>query len=91
LSKSKIAAIDFRLEHANGPIVREPAYYADKQCSQHVHLVYALGPNVLVSGQLARAEQEREELVVVEALHAVRAGGLEVVRRLDLVHQLQIP
>ena len=43
-----------------------------------------------VVDELAGAEEEGGELVVVEAPHAVRAGGLEVVRGLDGAHEAQV-
>ena len=46
--------------------------------------------DVVAADELRRGEEERQELVVVEAPDAVRAGGLEPVRRLHLAHQQQV-
>lgn len=47
----------------------------------------AQGSDVRVMQQLRCADEERQEMVIVQPPHAVRAGGLEVVRALDSPHQ----
>ena len=48
------------------------------------------GRELGVAYQLRSAEKKGRELVVIEAPHAVRAGGLELVRILDAAHQGQV-
>lgn len=52
--------------------------------------VDGFGADVPVPQQLRGAEQERQELVVVEPPHAVRAGRLEVVRHLHPAHEHEV-
>jgi hypothetical protein len=47
--------------------------------------------DVLVPAELRRAEEERQEMVVVEPPHAVRARGLEPVRGLQHAHYADVP
>ena len=57
---------------------------------EHELVVDALGRDVRVVQELGRAEEEGEELVVVQAPDAVRARGLEIVCALDLAHEAQV-
>lgn len=50
-------------------------------------VVDAFWAQVWVRVELRSAEVERKVLVVIEAPHAVGAGGLEEVRRLDVPHK----
>jgi len=57
---------------------------------QRQRAVDSLRRDEFVADELAGAEQERQELVVIEPPHAVRPGRLEVVRRLHRAHESQV-
>lgn len=57
---------------------------------QDERVVDCFGRDVRVVQELACAEEEGEELVVVEAPDAVAARGLEVVCALDAAHEAEV-
>lgn len=58
---------------------------------QQLFVVDRLGLEQRLAGHLARAPHKGQELIVIQSPHAVRAGGLQPVGRLDAAHEAQVP